>query len=654
MKEQKPGKITFWKTRSFRIILTVVILLSIVMLILLFMSRRIIEERVEDNYALSGRIVAEIAAISAENYGDDFRGFADSEGADLLMKLCHDYEIEEIYIEVKSPVQTHVQDVVEITEDSITKHELTGQNSDMPVPMSEEEKKIFQGDIDQTFDHFVQDKKVYITYLHGLYDDAGKCYAICGVDFLNSDVIQDVNSSAIKYLLIIGGIFLALILILLFFLYRQVLLPVKRISDRMRGFVNGEEISSEKLVVKGSDEFAQMARDFNTMNDEIHEYIRTMETVNAAANIQAGMLLAPRFETEELKINAFMRPAKNVGGDFYDFIKMPDGKICLVIADVSGKGISAALFMAQAITAIRHNTRQYENPADLLRVLNTDITPYNPEQMFVTVFVAIYDPASGTLTYTNAGHNPPYLIRDRLIPLDHEPDLIIGLFDDEEYHNVTIQIQPGDMLFLFTDGVNEAVSGTGQFLGAPGLEEILMDVKEKSSDPELFTEMVVKKVDSFAEGAEQHDDITMMTVLFKGMKKSDSLTVAADLKETGKVREFILHEPLIPESHRKKVYLVVEEIFVNICNYAYNNRDSGTVQIDIFADSEKLELKFTDSGIPYDPTADVQFEMEYDPDTMMGGLGKILAFKIMDQVEYKYEDNQNILMLRKKQEKGEI
>ncbi|MBR3241619.1 MAG: SpoIIE family protein phosphatase [Parasporobacterium sp.] len=649
-KNQQPGRISFWRSISFRIIIMVVILLLAATIVLVINNKRSVEENVDEYYSLSGKIVSEIAALVAEKYGNDYDAFVKSEVAEVLRRICREYEIRGVYIEIRLPDKNYSHDVLEITDTEIWNYGLT-EGEDYPI--SEAEEKIFDGELESAIDKYTDNGKEYVSFMHGLYDNTGKCYAICGVDFLKSDVNEDIEEGSTRAIVFVVSIFAGLLLILIFILYNQIFSPVNKISRRMRGFVNGEEISEEKLEVRGSDEFAQMAKDFNTMNDEIHEYIRTMETVNAAANIQAGMIPEPEYETKDLKIDACMKPAKNVGGDFYDYIRMPEGRVCFVIADVSGKGISAALFMAQVITAIRYNTRQYDSPADLLKILNDDITLYNSAQMFVTVFIAVYDPAAGTLTCANAGHNPPYLIRDKLIPLDHEPDLLIGLFEAEEYHNVTVKVQPDDILFLYTDGVNEAVSKDGRFLGTAKMEEILLQAKEKFPETGEFTKTVLEEVEAFSEGAEQHDDITMMAVLLKKDEKSRSLVMEADLNAVRNVRDYILTNPLIPEKDRKKVYLAVEEVFVNVCKYAYNDRDQGMVRIDVSNDQNELEIRFTDSGIPYDPTADVQSVHEYDPDTMIGGLGKLLAFTIMDRTEYKYENEQNILILRKKLEKGE-
>ena len=652
--KKKTGGISFWKSISFRIMITVVILLLIVTLVLVFTNQATVKKNVDEYYALSGRIVSEIAALSAEKYGNDFDAFTKSEAAEVLQRICKDYEIEQVYIEVTTQDQMREQDVLEITENEI-RHQ-NHKTSDMIVAhsLTKEEESIFQGKVQTAISKYKYDGKEYISFLHGLYDADGNCYAVCGVDFLDSDLDADVREASNKAVFFIAGIFVALLLLLALFLHRQILSPVKKISSRMRGFVDGEELSGEKLEVRGSDEFAQMARDFNTMNDEIHEYIRTMETVNAAASIQAGMIPAPEYETDEVKIDACMKPAKNVGGDFYDYIVLPDGRISFVIADVSGKGISAALFMAQVITAIRYNIRQVDTPADLLRMLNNDITSRNTSQMFVTVFAAIYDPASGMLTWANAGHNPPYLIKDGLNVLDHEPDLLIGLFEDEDYHNVTEKIRPGDILFLYTDGVNEAVSKTGEFLGTLRMEEILKEAGEKAVEEGAFTKAVLKAVEAFAEGESQHDDITMMAIRFKEGWAGNTLTVPADIKEAGNVRDYIMNNPLIPEQMRKKIYLAAEEIFVNICRYAYNDTDRGDLRIDVYNSQSSIELRFTDSGIPYDPTVNVQSGQDYDPDTMTGGLGRLLAFTIMDWTEYRYRNKQNILILRKKLEKGDF
>ena len=221
--------------------------------------------------------------------------------------------------------------------------------------------------------------------------------------FLDKDVENNVMQSVTRTTVIVGIITAVLLIVLTVLLYYLVVLPVRRISKSMRLLVQGDTINVRKLSVRGGDEFSMMAQDYNAMTDRILDYIQTMAYINTAAHIQQGLLPKKYFENDFLRIDACMKPAKNVGGDFYDYFKLDDGRICLVIADVSGKGISAAIFMAGTVTAIRHSARFFSSPSQIMKNVNNEIASHNPEQLFVTVFIAIYDQVSAEMTYANAG-----------------------------------------------------------------------------------------------------------------------------------------------------------------------------------------------------------------------------------------------------------
>ena len=251
-----------------------------------------------------------------------------------------------------------------------------------------------------------------------------------------------------------------------------------------------------KLDEKGGREFAQMAHSFNTMTEDINRYIDDIDALNRdkhtteaelniAREIQMGLLLPGHLHSDRYAINAYVKPAKDVGGDYYDYSVLDDGRIFVAVADVSGKGISASLFMARAITLLHQNAIGGHLPSEILETYNNTLTQRNPGGLFITTFVVIYDPSTGILTYSNAGHNIPYLLSDTLIPLDKAHGVAAGLFEGETYEDATVMIKPGDSLFLYTDGVNEAKSAENVFYSTERLEEKLRDCIAARTDNTL-------------------------------------------------------------------------------------------------------------------------------------------------------------------------
>ncbi len=238
--------------------------------------------------------------------------------------------------------------------------------------------------------------------------------------------------------------------------------------------------------------------------------------LTTARDIQQYILpqVFPAFpeDIDKIDLYAMMEAAKDIGGDFYDFFRIDDDRIALVIADVCGKGIPAALFMAVSRTMIHSKGMQCDSAGECLTESNRLLAAYSVDCMFLTVFYAIYNVKTGLLTYCNAGHNPPYLLRadGTTEELPRTRNMIVGAFDSIEYQEDTLQLEHGDTLVMFTDGVTEAMSSSQEEYGNERLEHLLSTLSDKGS--QQIVEAVKASVKDFAAGAEQSDDITMLVL----------------------------------------------------------------------------------------------------------------------------------------------
>ena len=219
----------------------------------------------------------------------------------------------------------------------------------------------------------------------------------------------------------------------------------------------------------------------------------------------------PEF-SDKLDIYASMEAAKDIGGDFYDFFHVDDDRIAFVIADVCGKGIPAALFMAVSRTIIRSKGMMCAKADECLRESNRLLAAYSVDCMFVTVFYAIYNTKTGLVTYCNGGHNSPHLLRadGTVEELPKAQSMILGAFDGAEYKEGTLQMEHGDTLFMFTDGVTEAMNPAFEELGEERLDRILSGMADKNC--QQIIETVKAGITDFVNGAEQSDDITMLVL----------------------------------------------------------------------------------------------------------------------------------------------
>ncbi len=244
------------------------------------------------------------------------------------------------------------------------------------------------------------------------------------------------------------------------------------------------------------------------------ELVALRQELGVAARMQESILptsfpVDPRYE-----IHAWMTPAKEVGGDFYDFFKLEDGRIGIVMADVSGKGVPAALFMMVSRTLMKGTAIGENDPAKCLEEVNQLLVESNEQSMFVTVFYGSFDPATGILEYANAGHNLPYVVKasGEVHPIECDSGLVLAVMPGFEFPGGSLQLEPGDVVFFYTDGITEAMDEEGVEFGDDELAAVLEEVAGSSAA--TFNRKAVEAVQEHAGEAAQSDDITCLTLKF--------------------------------------------------------------------------------------------------------------------------------------------
>ena len=285
-----------------------------------------------------------------------------------------------------------------------------------------------------------------------------------------------------------------------------------------------------RLQVQTGDEIQQLAETFNRMAADLSHYIHDLTVTTAAkeriqselklaTDIQASLLprIFPPFpDRKEFALFALMEPAKEVGGDFYDFFFLDERRICLVIGDVSDKGVPAALYMMVAKTLLKSEALRDANPAQILERTNSILALDNETSMFVTVFCAILDTATGQLDCANAGHLPPVIqkVDGSTVYHSFSPGFVLGPMPDISYRTEQIMLQPGELFLLYTDGVNEAVNPALEEYGEKRLLDCVTALP--AAPPEQIIHALRAEVLGFANGAPQSDDITMLAVRYLG------------------------------------------------------------------------------------------------------------------------------------------
>lgn len=389
--------------------------------------------------------------------------------------------------------------------------------------------------------------------------------------------------------------------------------------------------------------------------DIVGENARIESELTLAANIQANMLprVFPAFpDHEEFDIYGAMDPAREVGGDFYDYFMIDDSRIAFIIADVSGKGVPAALFMVTAKTLIKDHAQLGLPPAEVFTRVNSILCGENDAGLFVTAWMGVLDIQSGTLTYVNAGHNPPLLYSDGQYSfLKSKPGFILAGMDSSRYRQVELQMMPNDRIYLYTDGVTEAADISGEFYGNNRLISFL-NAHLDLSGKDLLT-AVRSDINSFVGDAEQFDDITMLCLDYKGKTDNGVLerVFPAQSEHLPELLDFVteeLEKADISQKALMQISVAAEEIFINVAHYAYPDR-TGNIKLQLLVTEDSVQLCFKDGGIPFNPLTkenpDITLSAE---ERNIGGLGIFMVKKVMDFIDYRYKDGMNILTIAKK------
>ena len=355
------------------------------------------------------------------------------------------------------------------------------------------------------------------------------------VDFDLSNVTEDRNWFLIHSAVFVIVLTLVVILISLLLTRKFVTKPLKRLSQGATGFAKNEDegFSMEDVInlpIKSNDEIGDLYNEIRSMQRRIVEGANKLTKItaerervntelNMATRIQASMLpnIFPPFpEREDFDLYASMNPAKEVGGDFYDFGMIDDNHLFMLIADVSDKGIPAALFMMSTKILINYRAKKGGSPAEILTDVNEQISKDNEEMMFVTVWMGILDLTTGNLKCCNAGHEYPFIrTQDEGFKVYKDKrGVMVGVDPDLRYEDYELTLNKGDVIFVYTDGVPEATNASDDMYGMERLEETLNSIEDKT--PEGILKGVREDVDKFAENTTQFDDLTMLCVEYKG------------------------------------------------------------------------------------------------------------------------------------------
>ena len=476
--------------------------------------------------------------------------------------------------------------------------------------------------------------------------------------------MAELNAGRRRYTMLVFSIVMGLTILLAVITFiwsrTQFVRPLHRIINETKRF--GADGSADATALDGRvstvSEIAFLAHEVGSMEHQIVDYTRSLTQATAdkeriltelsvASQIQSGVIPTdfpadPRFD-----LYAMMKPAKEVGGDFYDFVMVDDDHLALIVGDVSGKGVPAALFMMIVSILTKESALLGGSPAQILEFVNRRICENNNAEMFVTMWLGILQLSTGKLVGVNAGHDDPiYQSNGGDFALRKEKHgLVVGAMLGARYREFEWQMQPGDKLIVYTDGLPEASDADKRMYRFEGAIDSFNRRKEQS--PQDILQGTWQDVCDFVGDAPQFDDLTMLCLRYNGVDNDNSIRVQACDDNLGQVLDFVSARLQFDAGTTKKLCLAVEEIYANIAHYAYP-QGQGQVTVSVTDLGTGVRIAFVDSGVPYNPLS------QDDPDITLsaaerqiGGLGVFLAKKIADRIYYENTDGQNCLTMEK-------
>ena len=435
-------------------------------------------------------------------------------------------------------------------------------------------------------------------------------------------------------------------------LNRYVMKPINILTHIANKIGKGQDVN---IKINNPEEFAQLASTYDKMTKDLKaitkEKAKISSELSIAKLIQTSSLpsVFPPFpDKTQFDIFATMDAAKEVGGDFYDFFFIDnESKFVFLIADVSGKGVPAALFMMTVKTLI-NNLAQFDySPAQLIKNINRKICETNKQGLFVTMLLGIVDIKSGKTSLINCGHNLPLIKRQNgnYEYLQLNSNFPLGTFDDAEFEIYETTLNPGDLIYTYTDGVTEATNNNDELFGETRLNDNLNEIQE--TDVMSIAQKIKTSLLEYTDSAPQSDDITMLIFKFNGenVKRFKQAAVKENYKSFYTWLHSICKEWELDENLTNKLDMCAEEIYANVEFYAYPD-GSGDIEVKLEKSNNLIIFEFMDSGIKYNPLEKPDPDINMPPEERpLGGLGIYMVKEMTDEIAYKHENNKNILTL---------
>jgi sigma-B regulation protein RsbU (phosphoserine phosphatase) len=424
----------------------------------------------------------------------------------------------------------------------------------------------------------------------------------------------------------------------------------------------------ELRAVVAREDRETLLSELSVRNQELNESLENLRTtrsakermeseLNIGREIQMSMLpleFPPFPDRKEFEIYATLVPAREVGGDFYDFFFVDPTWLCVCVGDVSGKGVPSALFAAVTKTLIKSLAKSTPSPSAVLTQVNGELAEGNDSCMFVTVLLALLNVATGELVYCNAGHNPPLIRREagavEVLDARHGP--VVAAMEGLAYREDRTRLEPGELFLLYTDGVTEALNAAQELFSDARLERHVRGLQ--ATDAHAAVDATLTAVRGFEAGAEQADDITLLAVEFFGPLRGEAAAsfehiLTNDLGQISALLdafEAFVDEHGVPLKFSRKFLMALDDLVNNVISYGFEDDGEHEIRVGAHKSGQSLSVVIEDDGRPFNPLQrsrpDVNASLE---DREIGGLGIHLVRELLDDISYERRGARNVLTL---------
>lgn len=438
-----------------------------------------------------------------------------------------------------------------------------------------------------------------------------------------------------------------------FLLIRNVGKLTKVATEFSNDLNEGRPLEKKDPHIHSRDEISVLSDSFIALEDNIINYInviqketkereKTNAELNVATSIQLSALPHCVYDDKNVNIRTFIKSAKEIGGDFYDYFYLDDHRLAIVISDVSGKGIPAALFMMKSKELIKSVILSHKNLEEVAKEVNNILVSNERESLFVTSFIGIIDFKKNIITYVNAGHEKPYIVsKDKVIKLDGESNFVMGGEADFIYKQESHAFNKGDFIFLFTDGLNESINSNREEFSYSRIEQALDENKNLSIDK--IIDMMNEKLEDFVGKEEQFDDVTMLVVknndgeLHLSYEEKDYKIINDIVDSFNSIYSYLSNEV------KASTGIIIDELVNNLISY--EKREDLKIDVDFKVDDKGLTIIVSSNGDDYDVFANhkEKYLEEFDPEMMGGGFGLSIVKDLSESYDYKYQNDKSIV-----------